>query len=85
MAVMHAYPSEMAQNFWTAIYAWTVCFVVTILVSLVTKPRDERELVGLVHSLTAKPRDEQLAWYLKPVTLGLIVLACTVLLNIVFF
>jgi len=24
----------MAQNFWTAIYAWTTCFVVTILVSL---------------------------------------------------
>ena len=29
----HTYPSEMAQNFWTAIDAWTVCFVVTIVVS----------------------------------------------------
>src|SRR3989442_14314494 len=27
---MHIYPSEMAQNFWTAIFAWTTCFVVTI-------------------------------------------------------
>ena len=27
---LHAYPSEMAQNFWTAIWAWTTCFVVTI-------------------------------------------------------
>ena len=36
-AALHTYPSEMAQNFWTAIYAWTTCFVVTILVSLATK------------------------------------------------
>ena len=32
-AVLHTYPSEMAQNFWTAIVAWTTCFVVTIVVS----------------------------------------------------
>src|SRR5437773_5793776 len=29
--VLHSYPSEMAQNFWTAIFAWTICFLVTIL------------------------------------------------------
>src|SRR6202043_1379235 len=28
LAVTHTYPSEMAQNFWTAIYAWSTCFVV---------------------------------------------------------
>src|SRR5256885_8050592 len=31
LGVTATYPSEMAQNFWTAIDAWTVCFVVTIL------------------------------------------------------
>src|SRR5579859_7154126 len=25
---VHTYPSEMAQNFWTAIFAWTTCFVI---------------------------------------------------------
>ena len=35
--VVHIYPSEMAQNFWTAIFAWSVCFVVTIVVSLMTR------------------------------------------------
>ncbi len=38
----HTYPSEMAQNFWTAIFAWTTCFVVTILISLLTRPREDR-------------------------------------------
>jgi len=33
LGVLHLYPSEMAQNFWTAIFAWTTCFVLTILVS----------------------------------------------------
>mgnify|MGYP006159689901 CR=1 FL=1 len=30
-SVLHMYPSEMAQNFWTAIFAWTTCFVVTLI------------------------------------------------------
>ena len=32
--LVHTYPSELAQTFWTAIVAWTTCFVVTIVVSL---------------------------------------------------
>jgi solute:Na+ symporter, SSS family len=85
LGMVASYPSEMAQNFWTAIDAWTVCFVVTIAVSLMTRPRDERELVGLVYSLTEKPRDAALAWHRRPAVLGAIVLAATAALNLVFF
>jgi SSS family solute:Na+ symporter len=85
LGMLASYPSEMAQNFWTAIDAWTVCFVVTIVVSLMTRPRDERELVGLVYSLTEKPRDEAQPWHRRPVVLGAIVLAATAALNLVFF
>jgi SSS family solute:Na+ symporter len=83
--IMQSYPSEMAQNFWTAIYAWTVCFLVTILVSLMTKARAEKELVGLVYSLTERPREHHLPWLKRPVTLGFIVLVMTILLNIIFW
>src|SRR3982074_1655287 len=65
LAVTHTYPSEMAQNFWTAIYASTTCFVVTILVSLVTRAPEERKRVGLVYSLTPKPEEEPMAWYAR--------------------
>jgi solute:Na+ symporter, SSS family len=85
IAITHIYPSEMAQNFWTAIYAWTACFVVTILVSLVTKARPDEELKGLVYSLTERPKDEGLSWYKRPAVLGAIVLGLTVALNIIFF
>jgi solute:Na+ symporter, SSS family len=85
LAVTHIYPSEMAQNFWTAIYAWSTCFVVTIIVSLLTRAPDESKLVGLVYSLTPKPEEEPLAWYARPATLALMVIAGTVLLNIIFW
>jgi SSS family solute:Na+ symporter len=83
--VMHTYPSEMAQNFWTAIYAFVVCFAVTIIVSIVTAPRPDHELRGLVYSLTDKPSEARLAWYLHPAALGTVVLAVSVLLNVIFF
>ena len=82
---VHFYPSEMAQNFWTAIYAWTTCFLVTILVSVVTRPRPDGELVGLVYSLTERPKDKDRAWYARPAVLGVIVLAMTLVLNIIFW
>jgi solute:Na+ symporter, SSS family len=81
----HTYPSEMAQNFWTAIFAWSACFIVTIVISLATKPRPENELVGLVYSLTEKPKDEGGPWYAQPVTLGVIVLVLTAGLNFLFW
>jgi solute:Na+ symporter, SSS family len=84
LAIMHVYPSEMAQNFWTAIYAWTTCFVITILVSLLTRPHEEKDLVGLVYSLTERPAQQGLQWYRRPVVLAIVVLAATALLNLVF-
>ena len=81
----HIYPSEMAQNFWTAIFAWSTCFVVTIIVSLITKAREETDLVGLVYSLTERPKEGHLAWYQRPAILGVIVLLMTLVLNIIFW
>ena len=83
--VLHQYPSEMAQNFWTAIFAWTTCFVVTILVSLVTRPRADAELKGLVYSLTPRPRDEGVPLYRQPGPLAVVVLLATIVLNAIFW
>jgi solute:Na+ symporter, SSS family len=83
--VMHSYPSEMAQNFWTAIFAWTTCFVVTILVSLLTRPRGDEELKGLVYSLTPRATDHGLRWYQKPSSLALVVIVLLIGLNLIFW
>ena len=84
--VLHTYPSEMAQNFWTAIVAWTSCFVATIAISLLTRrDKSDGELKGLVYSLTPRIKDDDLAWYKRPAALGSFVLALALVLNIIFW
>jgi hypothetical protein len=61
------------------------CFVVTIIISLATKPRPESELRGLVYAVTEKQQDRTGAWYTTLVSLGIFVLALTLILNIIFF
>ena len=85
IAVIHHYPSEMAQNFWTAIWAFCTCIVMTILISLLTKPRPEEELRGLVYALTPRPKDEEVCWYQRPASLAVIVAILLVGLNLIFW
>jgi solute:Na+ symporter, SSS family len=85
LGVVHQYPTEMAQNFWTAIFAWTICFVTTIVVSLMTTAPRSDDLVGLVYSLTPKPLVDRRHWYARPELLAGIVLAVTLALNFLFW
>ncbi|WP_396206298.1 sodium:solute symporter family protein [Gemmatimonas sp.] len=83
--VLLNYPSEMAQTFWTAVAAFTTCFVVTIVVSLATTPRRDAELEGLVYSLTPKQVDNVKAWYQKPSVFAAVVMVAMITLNVLFF
>jgi len=80
-----SYPSDMAANFYQAIYAFSICFVVTVLVSLFTTPKKDEELVGLVYALTPKPRTSHLPWYERPGILAVGILALCLVLNIIFW
>ena len=80
-----SYPSDMAANFYQAIVAFVVCFVVTVVVTFFTEPRKEAELVGLVYSLTPKPRNQDLPWYERPGILAVGILALCIVLNIIFW
>ena len=85
-SIVHSYPSEMAQNFWTAIFAWSVCFLATILISVLTRRvKTDEELKGLVYSLTPRIKDPDVPWHRQPAMLGLIVMAAAVVLNIIFW
>jgi SSS family solute:Na+ symporter len=84
--VLHEYHSEMALNLYGAIYAWSVCFLVTVIVSLATRPnKTDEQLKGLVYSLTPRPKEEGLPWYKRPAMLGVVVLALAMALNIIFW
>jgi SSS family solute:Na+ symporter len=84
--VVHVYPSEMAQNFWTAICAWVACFSLTIIISLLTKRgKTDDELRGLVYSLTPRVKEENIRWFSQPAVLGAGVLAAGAALYIAFW
>jgi solute:Na+ symporter, SSS family len=84
--VLHTYPSEMAQNFWTAIFAWSACFVATIAISLLTpRKKSDDDLKGLVYALTPRLTDHDLPWFKRPATLAVVVLGLTLVLNILFW
>jgi SSS family solute:Na+ symporter len=85
LGVLKTFPSEMAQNFWLASFAFIVCFTLTLVISLATRrTKTDEELKGLVYSLTPKIKDEAQAWYLRPATLGIILLGCCLVLNVIF-
>jgi solute:Na+ symporter, SSS family len=81
---IHQFPSTMAQNFWIAIFAWTACFLTTILVSLLTRPRPAEELKGLVYGLTKPPQETGVSWYRRPAPVAVLVVAVLLILNIWF-
>jgi SSS family solute:Na+ symporter len=85
IAVLHHYPSDLAQSFWTAIFAFSASSIVTVAMSYCTKARAESELVGLVHSLTPKPTRAHIAWWKRPEALAVVVLLGAVALNIFLY
>lgn len=79
------YPSELAQTFWTAIVAFVACLVVTVVVSLATRPRPDEELRGLVYSLTPRLEEGAMTWWRRPGTLAVVLLVAMVVLNLAFY
>ncbi|MBF0441812.1 MAG: sodium:solute symporter family protein [Oligoflexales bacterium] len=80
---VHEFNSGMGQAFACAISAWTVCFFVTVLVSLFTKPKSDREMAGLVYSLTKKPEKNDVSWFLRPWPIAIAVGCATLIINFV--
>jgi SSS family solute:Na+ symporter len=86
LTVLHTYPVEMAQNFWTAIIAFSVATFVTVALTFMTRQlKTEGELTGLVYSLTPHEMDKDLPWYQRPAGLAIIVSVICIVLSIIFW
>ena len=75
----------MAENIYRALWAWSACVIVTVMVSLVTKPKPESELVGLVYGATKIPQEPTEYWYQNPIVWGVVIFVIFVVLNIIFW
>ena len=75
----------MAENLYRFIWSWLICVVVTILVSLVTKPKPDSELRDLVYGLAPLPFEPAVPFYRRPIFGAAIVAAAFVCLTLIFW
>jgi SSS family solute:Na+ symporter len=85
LGAVYEFPSTMAQNFWIALVAWTACFLVTLLVSLVSRPKPESALERLVYGLTELPKEEGVKFYRRPAVIAVVAAGLCIALNFVFW
>ncbi len=76
---------DMAENMYRALWSWIVCVVVTVVVSMVTTPRPETELQGLVYGVTGIPSEAQVPFYQRPIFWAGVVAVGFAVLNIIFW
>jgi SSS family solute:Na+ symporter len=75
----------MAVNMYSGWWSLVVCVVMTVLVSLFTKPKPETELKNLVYGLTPLPDEGPCPWYERPALWAAVVGVALVAVNVVFW
>jgi SSS family solute:Na+ symporter len=76
---------DMAENMYRALWSWLVCVVVTVTVSLMTKPLPVAQLEGLVYGCTKVPSEEAVPWLQRPAFWAIVIAVGFVVLNVVFW
>ncbi len=87
--IFHFPVASVTSSFWQAIMAFVVCAVVLVVVSLVTTPKTNEQLQGLVWGLTntdaeEHPDERDKLWWRSPYLLGGGAIVLIVILNIIF-
>ena len=77
--------STMADNLYRMVWCWLVCVIVTVLVSLVTRPKPESELTNLVYGLTAIPSQAGIPVWKRPIFAAAVIAAVFTILNLIFW
>jgi len=85
LIAMSTHAKAMAEDMYRALWSWILCVLVTIVVSLMTKPKPESELVGLVYGATAIPSEGNLPLIQKPIFWAGVAAALLVLLQWIFW
>ena len=76
---------DMAENMYRALWSWIVCATVTIVVSLLTRPKPVEELTGLVYGCTQLPSEGHLPIWKRPIFWAGVSLAVFLVLQWIFW
>ena len=75
----------MAENMYRALWSWIICVVVTVVVSMITKPKPIEELAGVVYGATDVPSEGHLPVYQRPWFWAAVVAVVFVIMQIIFW
>jgi hypothetical protein len=75
----------MAVNMYSGFWSLLVCVLVTVVVSLFTKPKPDHELKNLVYGLTPLPDEGPCAWYKRPIVWAAVIAVALVAVNVIFW
>jgi len=76
---------DMAENMYRALWSVITAVVVNVVVSLLTKPKPEKELEGLVYGATTLPAEEPVPFFKNEWFWMTVAAVCFVALNIYFW
>jgi solute:Na+ symporter, SSS family len=82
---LSSHARDMAENMYRGLWSWIICVVVTVIVSLLTKPKPESELKGLVYGVTDIPTEGRVPIYQRPAFWAVAVAVVFIALNIIFW
>jgi len=79
------YARDMAENMYRALWSCLFCALITVGISLLTKPKPLSELTGLVYGATEIPSESYVSTLHRPWFWAAVVGAGLVILNILFW
>jgi solute:Na+ symporter, SSS family len=82
---LSAHAKDMAENMYRALWSWIACVLVTVFVSLLTKPKPDSELRGLVYGATDIPSEAAVTFWHRPWFWAAVIGVFFVVLNILFW
>jgi len=82
---LSSHARDMAENMYRALWSLLVCVLVTVVVSLLTKPKPNSELKGLVYGVTEIPSESYVTVLHRPWFWAAVVGVLFVAVNIAFW
>jgi SSS family solute:Na+ symporter len=82
---LSSHAKDMAENMYRALWSWLICVTVTVVVSLLTRPKPVKELTGLVYGCTVLPSEEHLPLWKRPIFWAVISAALFLILQMIFW
>ena len=82
---LSAQGQDQAQNMFRALWSWLICVLVTLVVSLLTRPKPDEALTGLVYGLTPIPPVKEVSLVHRPIFWAAVVTLVFVVLQIIFW